>query len=70
MIPPVARVSIIIPTYNEAAGIVVFLNKLQRLRPQCELILVDGGSNDNTLILAKSQVDYILQSAKGRAVQM
>ena len=68
MIPPV--VSIIIPTYNEAAGILAFLKSLQLLRPQCELIVVDGGSNDNTLMLAKSQVDYILQSAKGRAVQM
>ncbi len=70
MIPPVARVSIIIPTYNEATGIVVFLNKLQRLRPQCELILVDGGSKDDTLILAKPQVDCLIQTDKGRAVQM
>ena len=70
MTPVAARVSIIIPSYNEAVGIVVFLDKLQRFRPHCELILVDGGSDDNTLMLANSRVDYMLQSIKGRAVQM
>lgn len=64
-------VSIIIPVFNEALAIAHFLNALQPLRKQgCELILVDGGSTDDTLKIAKPLVDSCLQSASGRAKQM
>jgi len=65
-----AEISIIIPTYNEEVGIITFLTKLQALRPQCELILVDGGSDDDTVLLAEGLVDDVLNSDKGRALQM
>lgn len=65
-----ADVSIIIPSFNEEGGIVTFLTKLQSLRTRCELILVDGGSEDDTVILAEPYVDKLIKSAKGRAVQM
>jgi len=65
-----AEISIIIPTLNEQEGIEHFLQPLQLLRPHCELILVDGGSDDNTIALAQPYVDEVLYSGSGRAIQM
>ena len=63
--------SIIIPVLNEAAGIVSQLEALQALRNAgAILILVDGGSSDNTTELAKPLVDQLIDSSRGRAVQM
>ena len=63
--------SIVIPVYNEAESITAFLTGLQAYRSQdCELIVVDGGSADNSLALASSLADQILQSDSGRARQM
>ena len=51
---------IIIPVLNEAAGIVSQLEALQALRNAgAILILVDGGSSDNTTELAKPLVDQL-----------
>jgi len=62
--------SVIIPTYNEAQGICEFLQALQVVRAQCELIVVDGGSEDKTCELALPLTDSIIHASKGRAVQM
>lgn len=62
--------SIIIPTLNEAEVIITTLRPLQVLRNNCELIIVDGGSVDNTVAKAAPYVDGIITSAPGRAVQM
>ena len=65
-----AKISIIIPVLNEAAGIQNFLQSLQALRKLGhEVILVDGGSNDNTCELARPLVDKLLHSERGRAKQ-
>jgi len=66
---PVA--SIIIPIYNEAASLPATLAALQSYRQRgCEVIVVDGGSRDNSCAIAASQVDCVLHSGKGRAAQM
>ena len=62
--------SIIIPTLNEAEGISAFLTALQPLRSAAEMIVVDGGSVDNTPMLASGLVDRVISSAAGRARQM
>ena len=63
--------SIIVPTLNEAAGIDACLAALQPFRRRsAEVILVDGGSKDNTCTRAATQVDQLLHSAPGRARQM
>lgn len=65
------ELSIIIPTLNEAAGIAVCLQSLQTLRRRgCEIILVDGGSEDETAALAQPYVDLLLHAPRGRAAQM
>jgi rSAM/selenodomain-associated transferase 2 len=64
------RFSIIIPTLNEADTIKTCLNRLQTLRTNTEIILVDGGSHDLTTTLAQSLVDKIIISSPGRSVQM
>ena len=62
--------SIIIPTLNEEQSIVNCLTALQPYWDYCEIIVVDGGSVDNTKSLAKPLCDKLILSAKGRAIQM
>ena len=65
------KISIIIPTLNEADNIEHTLVVLQNMRQQQhEIIISDGGSSDNTVELATPLVDKIIHSAKGRALQM
>lgn len=64
------KFSIIIPALNEQEGIKNCLSALQPYRDQAEIILVDGGSLDNTLAIASPLVDKVLTGAKGRARQM
>jgi len=64
-------VSIIIPVLNESEEISNTLRLLQPFRDQGhELIVVDGGSIDDTLSLAEPLVDILIHSEKGRALQM
>ncbi|MGH8994595.1 MAG: TIGR04283 family arsenosugar biosynthesis glycosyltransferase [Acidimicrobiales bacterium] len=64
--PPVA---IVVPTLNEAEQIVALLRQLRRDFPDCELVVVDGGSSDATATLAACHA-RVLHSAPGRALQM
>ncbi|MDD1615662.1 MAG: glycosyl transferase, partial [Methylococcaceae bacterium NSP1-2] len=64
------KFSIIIPTLNEATNIQGCLIALQALRNRAEIIVVDGGSLDNTVALATSYADKTLLSEQGRATQM
>lgn len=65
------RLSIVIPTLDEAAGIVDQLNALQPLRREGhEIIVVDGGSTDATAELARPLADVFLATPRGRSLQM
>ena len=65
------RVSIIIPVLNEAPQLARCLQALVRLRAEgVELIVVDGGSADGTVQLARAHADHVLVSERGRARQM
>jgi len=65
------RISIIVPALNEADSIVSTLEGLKPFRKDDnEVIVVDGGSKDETVSLATSMVDKIIKSAPGRAQQM
>ncbi len=64
-------ISVIIPALNEAATIADTLSTLQPMRERGhQVILVDGGSQDNTAALAEPLVDSVLCSTTGRAAQM
>ncbi len=56
---------------NEATVIEQQLHYLSSIfNNNCEIIVVDGGSHDNTLVLAEPLVDKLVESKKGRAEQM
>ncbi len=62
---------IIIPVLNEGAALTVRLQALQSLRAQgAELVLVDGGSTDESWARARPWVDRLIASPAGRAKQM
>lgn len=64
------KFSIIIPTLNETQSIVNCLSALQTYRVIAEIIVVDGGSTDNTYKQALSLADKVMASDRGRAIQM
>lgn len=61
-------VSIVIPVLNEAENITGLLKSLSG--EALELIVVDGGSTDNTVALAEPLADVVLRHTPGRASQM
>ncbi len=65
------QLSIIMPVLDEGDALADSLAALQDLRAAGhELVLVDGGSRDDSLRLAQGRVDRILHSPPGRARQM
>lgn len=63
--------SIIIPTLNEAEGIVRALQRLQPFRTWGhEVIVVDGRSHDDTIRSAEPFADTVIESTRGRGRQM
>ncbi len=64
-----ATVSVIIPTFNEAANLPSLLEKIQVWEPH-EIIIADGGSTDGTVALAQAAGARAITSPKGRASQM
>jgi rSAM/selenodomain-associated transferase 2 len=65
------RLSIVVPVLNEAATLADRLARLQPLRARgAQIIVVDGGSDDDSPRAARSFADAVLSSPRGRAVQM
>ncbi|MFI3185221.1 MAG: TIGR04283 family arsenosugar biosynthesis glycosyltransferase [Methylococcaceae bacterium] len=64
------QLSLIIPVLNEAGQLATRLQALQPLRTCCQLLLVDGGSFDDSAQIAKPLVDQVLHGSRGRALQM
>lgn len=63
-------ISIIIPTLNEAATIRDLAASLRRLRGDCEVIVVDGGSEDETVSLVRESGFTVIETPRGRGRQM
>jgi rSAM/selenodomain-associated transferase 2 len=65
------QLSIVIPALNEADSITATLTSLQPMRSRgAEVVLVDGGSTDETKRIAVPLVDRLVEDSKGRARQM
>lgn len=64
------KLTVIIPTLNEASTFIHTLEPLQPLRDRVELIVADGGSTDGTCDIAKPLVDTVVTCPLGRARQM
>src|SRR5437764_14658117 len=64
------RISIIVPTLNEQECITGTLRSLQQLEGEKEIIVVAGGSSDNTRSLACAEGARVFTAPAGRGVQM
>ncbi len=63
--------SVVVPVYNEAVALPDLLDRLLKLRgPQVEIMVVDGGSTDNTVALAQATGLQVITARKGRAWQL
>lgn len=66
-----ARLSIVIPTLNEAGTLPALLDDLQSQQElDAEIIVADGGSDDATPQIAAAAGARVLQTARGRGRQM
>jgi rSAM/selenodomain-associated transferase 2 len=67
----VPSLSIIVPVLDEAPGIAEALTALAPFRERgTEVIVVDGGSRDRSVELARPLADQVLVAPRGRAAQM
>jgi rSAM/selenodomain-associated transferase 2 len=64
------KVSIIIPTLNEAELILPLLRHLRERASGAEIVVVDGGSSDGTAELADDLCDSLVRTKANRALQM
>ncbi|MEL6862942.1 MAG: TIGR04283 family arsenosugar biosynthesis glycosyltransferase [Bacteroidota bacterium] len=63
--------SLIIPTLNEAEQIAPAIEAALQFKGPCEIIVADGGSEDQTLSICQNYPQVLsLSTAKGRARQM
>ena len=66
-----SRVSVIVPVLNEADTLAESLIRLRTaLADDDELIVVDGGSVDHSIDIARQLADTVLTSDQGRSFQM
>ncbi len=61
-------VSVIIPTLNEADNLDRLIGKLAR--ESCEIVIVDGGSKDDTVPVAEARGVHCIMSPPGRGLQL
>lgn len=65
------RFTIVIPVLNEAANLPQLVSQLGPLAQRgVEIVIVDGGSSDDTVGLAGRSGLRVIRSARGRAAQM
>jgi rSAM/selenodomain-associated transferase 2 len=70
-VPVLMRLSIVIPALDEESMLVAALDALAPLRADGhEVIVVDGGSRDRTLAIARAGADLAFTAPRGRAAQM
>lgn len=64
-----AKVSIVVPVYNEVLAISCMVSQLEPLSKQCQVVFVDGGSTDGTCEAVPPWA-MLVRSSKGRGLQL
>lgn len=64
------RISVIVPTLNEAAHLAATVDSIRASLPTAEIIVADGGSSDETPRLAAQLGAHVITSATGRGAQL
>ena len=65
------KISIIVPTLNEASSIQSCLACLQSFRERGhEVLVIDGNSMDATISMTAKMADFVHSAPRGRAVQL
>jgi len=62
-------ISVIIPALDEEASIARTIRSCREAGP-CEVVVVDGGSRDRTVVIARGRADAVTVASRGRAAQM
>ncbi|MCB2108573.1 MAG: TIGR04283 family arsenosugar biosynthesis glycosyltransferase [Rhodobacteraceae bacterium] len=68
--PSSPELSIVIPALNAAARIGACIDALQSFEGTKEIIVIDGGSTDNTVTLAASRGATVVSTTPGRGSQL
>lgn len=53
------RISVVIPTFQEGRYLAEVLSRVAEMKPSIEVVVVDGGSQDNTVEIAKQFTDKV-----------
>jgi rSAM/selenodomain-associated transferase 2 len=64
----IGSIAVVIPTLNEASGLAATIATARA--PGVEVIVVDGGSDDDTVSVATAHADLLISAPRGRALQM
>lgn len=64
------KISIIVPVYNEAPAINKLIDNLEQFKDYCEIIFVDGESDDGTDRIIEKKYKLFYSPKKGRSYQM
>lgn len=68
--PDPASISVVIPTLNEESALPETLRRAWRVAEVKEIIVADGGSSDRTRKLARDLGADVIESNRGRGVQL
>lgn len=64
------QISVIIPTLNEESALATTLTAVLELNQIAEILVVDGGSTDQTLTIAEKHGARVIQTKRGRGRQL
>jgi rSAM/selenodomain-associated transferase 2 len=64
------KLSVIVPMLNESPRIAGTLNAIRRAAPDAEIIVVDGGSSDASVAIARPLCNVLINASRSRARQM